>query len=174
MVVADDHVNPLGLGIVNFLVRFNAAVEGNDKPEAAVARPVYTLVRQTITFVIAVRNIEIHFLGISPKEGIHQSHSRGPVHIVVTIYEDFLLGSDGPADPLNSRIHVFHQEWIMEILETGTEERASLFEGFDPPLDKQFGKDAVNTELGGESPHLLRIRRIFDYPLALFRHIRQR
>ena len=113
-------------------------------------------------------------MGISPQERIHQGHSGGPVNIVVPVNQDLLLGGYGPAHPVDGYVHVLHQERIMQVVKTRPEERAGLLEGLNSPLDKQFGKNAVNPELGGKPSHLLRIRRFLDYPFALFSHIIQR
>ena len=171
--VADDHIDSFGLGIFHFLISLDAAVESDDQPETAVTRPVYSLVRQAVTLIVTVRNVEIHLLGISPEEGIHQRHGCGAVHVIIPVNQNLFLGGDGLTNPLDRRVHVLHQERVMEIVKAGAEERAGLLEGLNSPFDKQFGQDTVNAQLGGKPSHLLRISRFLDYPLALFSHIKQ-
>ena len=44
MVVADNHVYAFGLGIIHFFIGLDAAVEGNDKGETVLSRPVYSFI----------------------------------------------------------------------------------------------------------------------------------
>ena len=60
VVVANNHIDTLALCIGDFINRLNTAVEGYEKGETAVRGPVNALVRDSISFVITVRNIEIN------------------------------------------------------------------------------------------------------------------
>ena len=172
--VADDHVYTLRLGIFDLLVRLDAAVKGDDQPEAAVACPVDAFVGKAVTFVVAVRDIEIHLRGISLQERIYEGYSCGSVHIIVPVHQDLLFGCYGFPHPVHRNVHILHQEWVVEVLEAGAEERACLLEGLDASFDEQFDKYAVDAQFGGKSSHLLRIGLLLDNPFALFCHNTQR
>ena len=60
---------------------------------------------------------------------------------------------------LDRGVHVFHQEGVMESVQTRTEEGARLFECLHSALYKQFGENLVNTDFGGQPVHLPGIRR---------------
>ncbi len=90
MVVADDDIHPFSGGISYLVDGLDTAVEGDQKGEAVVGRPVYPLERQAITLIVTVRDIKIDRRGKTLEKRIHERHGSGPVHIVVPIHKNLL------------------------------------------------------------------------------------
>ena len=172
--VADDDLDPLAAGVFHLVHGLDAAVQRDDQGEPAVGGPVDALVGHAVAFVIAVGDVEVHLVGEALDERVHQGHGGGPVHVVVAVDQDFLAAGYGLVQPLHGRVHVFHQEGVVQGVQARAEEAARLVEGLDAALDQQFGQHAVDAQLRGKAPDLRGVGRFLGDPFAFFRHIIQR
>ena len=164
MVVADDDIDALVLGIADFLHGFDAAVEGDDQGVAVLPGPVDALVGDAVALVVAVGDV-VFDVGVEiAYEGVHQGYSRGTVHVVVSVYHDpFLLG-DSLLEPVYSPVHIFHQEGVVELGEVGLEELAGPVGGGDAALYQEVGENLVDAQLGGEGADQSGVALFFNYP----------
>ena len=93
MMVADDEVDTLFLGISYFVDSFDAAVEDYNKLHTLLFGIVDTLAAHSVALFIAVGNV-VFDVGIELlQELVYQSHSGTSVYIVVAIDEYTLLAS---------------------------------------------------------------------------------
>ena len=174
VMVADDDLDPLAARILHLVDGLDAAVERDDEPESPLGGPVDALVGHAVAFVVAVGDVEVHLVGETLDEGIHQCDGRRAVHVVVAVHEDLLTGDDRLVQALHGLVHVLHQEGIVEGLQRGAEEGAGLLEGLHAALHQKLGEHLVDADLRGEPLDLRGIGRLLEYPLAFFRHIIQR
>ena len=122
MMVADDEVNPLFLGIGDFFYCLDSAVENDDESDSCFFGKINSLSAHAIPFIIAVGDIVID-VGIElSQEFIYQCHSRTAVYIVVAIDEYAFLVSHCIIEPVDSRIHILHQKRVDEVGKLWTEE----------------------------------------------------
>ena len=93
MMVADDEVDTLFLGVRNLVDSFDAAVEDYNKLHTLLFGIVDTLAAHSVSLFIAVGNV-VFDVGIELlQELVYQSHSSTSVYIVVAIDEYTLLAS---------------------------------------------------------------------------------
>ena len=171
VMVTDDDVHTLGTGIADFINGLDAAVEGDDEAEAILGGPIQGLDGQSVTLIVAVRDIIVEILGEPPEEGVDQGDGGGAIDIIVTVNQDLLLAVDGFAQPFDRFVHVLHQERIVERLQAGTEKGAGLLEGFDAALDQQGGKHGIDSQFRAQTDHGFGVRHVLDLPFPIFRHI---
>ena len=126
--VADNHVYALLPGIFNLVYSLDAAVKSNDEPETVLRREVYSLVGNAVSFVVAVGDVEIHFVGESLDEGEHEGDGCGSVNVVVSVNQNLFPAPYGVVQTPDGLVHVLHQEWVMKIVEAGTEECTGFLE----------------------------------------------
>ena len=63
MVVADDYVQTLAPGVFDLVCGLDAAVQGDYELEVAFRSPVQALQRDSVAFVVAVGDVEVHLVG---------------------------------------------------------------------------------------------------------------
>ena len=170
MMVADDDIDAVSCRDLDFLNGLDAAVEGNQQAEAIVSRPLYALVRHSVSFFVTVGNVEIHLVGKALQEGIHQRHGGSAINIIIAIHENLLSPFNCLVQTLHGLVHILHQEGVMQVFETRTEESAGLLEGFHATLYKKRGQNLVDSHLRRKAVHLIRRSRFADYPFAFFGH----
>ena len=169
--VADDEIHALRLCIDYLFRGFDTAVQGDDKTHALAGCQVDTLDRDTVTFGIAVGDVEHQvFMPDLAQELVHQCNGRTAVHVVVAVNHDFLIVTNGPLDPLDRLVHVLHQERVVEVGETGFKELVRLFYGVYASLYEQVRQHGRNPEHGSELRHRLGIALRFHYPSFFYRH----
>ena len=74
---------------------------------------------------------------------------------------------------IHGLVHILHEEGIVEIVETGTEESAGLLEGLHATFDEEFREHLVDPDLRCKAIHLVGRSRIADHPFAFLVHIMQ-
>ena len=173
VMVADDHVYALAGGVCDLVDGLDAAVQGYDEPGAVVRGPVYSLEGDAVTFVVPVRDVEVDLRGEAADERIHQCHGGCPVNVVIAVYEDFLPRGDGLMQPFHRLVHVLHQERVVQVLESWTEEGAGLVKGLHTAFYQKLGQDPVYSEFRAKAADLLRVRRLLQYPFPFHSHITQ-
>ena len=93
MVVTDDEVDAQLFGVGNLLNGLDAAVKYDNQPHAGGMGVVHTLVADSISLLVAVRDIEINVCGELLQKAIDQCHRRATIHIVVSINKNAFLAS---------------------------------------------------------------------------------
>ena len=170
MMVADNHIyteTPCELHLFHGL---DSAIDSNDELEPSCRSPGNALGGDSIALVIAVRDVEIHLVGEAAYERMQESHSRSAVHVIVSIHQYFLSFTDCAVKPFHSRVHILHQERVVEIVQTGPEEGPGLLESLHSPLYEQVGEHLVNAHLSAETLDLLRVSGFLYCPFALLYH----
>ena len=122
VMIADDEVDALLLGIGNLVGSLDATVEHDDKPHARLAGIIDTLARDAVAVVVAVGNVIVYVAGELLQEAIHECHCRATIHIVVAIDEDALLASEGFVEAVHGLLHVLKEERVVQVGELRTEE----------------------------------------------------
>ena len=148
MVVADDEVDALAVGVFDAFHGLDAAVEGDDEFEAVVGRIVDAFDGDAIAFLVAVGDVELDLLLLEERleVGVDHRHGSGAVHIIVAIDQDFLAVVDGLKHAFDGLVHVLHEEGVVELRERGAEERFGFFVVGNSALDKQSGKVLIDIE----------------------------
>ena len=171
VMVADDEIHALRLCIDYLFRGFDTAVQGDDKTYALAGCQVDALDRDTVTFGIAVGDVEHQvFMPDLAQELVHQCNGRTAVHVVVAVNHDLLIVTNGLLDPLDRLVHVLHQERVVEVGETGFKELVRLFYGVYASLYEQVRQHGRNPEHGSELRHRLGIALRFHYPSFFYRH----
>ena len=169
--VADDEIHALRLCIDYLFRGFDTAVQGDDKTYALAGCQVDALDRDTVTFGIAVGDVEHQvFMPDLAQELVHQCNGRTAVHVVVAVNHDLLIVTNGLLDPLDRLVHILHQERVVEVGETGFKELVRLFYGVYASLYEQVRQHGRNPEHGSELRHRLGIALRFHYPSFFYRH----
>ena len=99
MVVANDHIYTLTIGICHFLHGLDTTVKGDNQVTSLFSSVVNSLRGDTIALRIAIGYIvvDIGRLAIGDwrldtlQKTVHECHCRGTIHIVVAVNEDFLI-----------------------------------------------------------------------------------
>ena len=147
VVVADDHIYTLAARILHLVNGLDAAVQGDYQAHTVLKGVVYALEGHSVTFVVAVGNVEIDLVREAAEKGIHQSHGSGAVDIIVAIDEYRLTAADRLVKAFHSHVHVLHQERIVQIVKIGAEEGTGLVECLHAPFYEQIGKHLVDADL---------------------------
>ena len=137
MVVADNEVYPFRFGVSDLFHSLDAAVENDNQLHPRLKRIVYSLLRHTIPFVVAVRDVVVEVRIVLLQKTIDQRNRRTPVHIIVTIDQDAFLPAHRLIQTLHSQVHIPHQERIVEVVQLGSEELTRLVFGGDAPLNQK-------------------------------------
>ena len=112
MMVADNKVYALFLCIGNLLDGFDAAIEDNDQFHLRFLCVIYSLLAHTIALLVAVGDLVVD-VGIELlQELIDECHGCTAVHIIVAINENTLFAPHCVIQPVDSNIHVLHQERV--------------------------------------------------------------
>ena len=77
-------------------------------------------------------------------------------------------------DALDSLVHIGHEERVVEIVQTRTEERTCLMERTDSPLDQELRQNRVDSKFRRKLPDCLRFSVFLQYPLLFHYHSIQR
>ena len=108
MMVADDKVNSLLFGIRNLFYGFNAAVQYDDKPYSGFSGVVNSFFGNSVSFVITVRDVIVKVRIELLNELVDQCHSRGTVHIVISINQNALFLSHRHVQAFHCDVHILH------------------------------------------------------------------
>ena len=98
MVIADNHINALAISVCHFLHRLDTAVQCDNQSAPLLRSIIYSLLRNTVTLGITIRNIIIYYilalgslvLNLLIQEPIHQCHRSRAIHIVIAVDKNFL------------------------------------------------------------------------------------
>ena len=148
MVVADYHVHAQPGGVCDLLSGLDAAVEHYHERETVLRGPVYALVGQAVTLIVAVRYVIVYAGAEFTKEGIYQSHGGGAVHVVVAVHKYLLAAGQGPVQTFDGGVHILHEKRIVESVQRRTEEGPRLLEVSNAPVYEQFCKHGVYAQFG--------------------------
>ena len=126
VVIADDEVDAVLLGIGNLGVRLDAAVEHDNQSHASLTSVVNALITDAIALFVAVRDVEIDVGGKPLEKTIDEGHSRAAIDIVVTIYQDAFLAPQCLIQPIHCHAHIAEEERIQELTDGWAEEMSCL------------------------------------------------
>ena len=143
VVVADDEVDATLLGVVHLLHGLDAAVEGYHQLHPRLVGVVDALVRNAVTLAFAVRHVEVYVSVQLLQVAVKQRHGRRSVDIVVAINHDSLLFAYRLVDAVHRLSHALHQEGVVDLVESRTEEFACLLKRRHTPLHEQCGDNSV-------------------------------
>ena len=128
MMIGHDHIDAQTRGLCHVLQRSNPAIHrdherGSDGPGSLNAG------RTKIVSITSSVRDEGHGLR-SDAAKAYRNERRGAhsVRVVVAVDEDGFRRFDRPADPVNRRLHVGERERIVQLVESGAQERARLLE----------------------------------------------
>ena len=122
MMVADNKVNAYAFGVSNLVDCLDTAIENDNQFHTCFQSVVYSFFAHPITLFIAVGDVIIH-IGIELLQKlVHQCYGRASVNVVVAINHNTLLASHRIIQPINSHIHILHQERVDEIAQLRAEE----------------------------------------------------
>ena len=122
MMVADDEVYAFVLGVLDFVYCLYAAVQYDDKFHPRFLGKVYALTRDTISFLIPVRDVVVYVGGILFQELVNKCHGSNSVHVIVAVDQDSLLSSQSVVQALYGHCHVAEEEGIEKFCQLGSEE----------------------------------------------------
>ena len=134
MMVTNYKVNRTRLGISHLAHGLNTTVQCYYQRKAIVGGIVYSFNRYAITFRITVGYIEIHIRIDFFQKLIYQCHSRRSVHIVIPVNKNLLITLHGMCQPINSPVHIGHQERVIQHAQIRTEKTTRIIIGSYPAL----------------------------------------
>ena len=108
MVVADDEVNALVLGILNFIDCLDATIQHNHQFHTLARRIINSFHRNAISLLAAVGDITFHIGVVLRDTSINQRYRRTSIHIVVTINHDAFTLPHRLIQTLHCLVHIFH------------------------------------------------------------------
>ena len=109
------------------------------------SRIIYPFERDTTALVVAIRNVIIQARRVGTKILVHQRYGRRPIHVVIAIHQNFFLISQCLVQPIHRFLHVGHQEWIVQVAQTGLEESLGFVRRGNASLNKQKTNHRANT-----------------------------
>ena len=115
MVVADDKVNAFFFGIGYLLYSFDAAIQYDNQSYTGFCGIVYPFGRYPVTFVVAVGDVIVNVRIELLNKLVDQCHCCSAVYIIITINQNTLFLSHCLIKALHGHIHVFHQEWVVQV-----------------------------------------------------------
>lgn len=150
VVVADNEVYALFLGISYLLDGLDTAIEDDDKFHTSLLGIVYSFLAHTISFVVSVGDIVFN-VGIETlQEFIHQRNSRASIYIVVAVHHDALLASHCVVQTVHGHVHILHQEGIDEVVQLWTEVTLCRRLSGDASAQKDSRQQVADTQLAAE------------------------
>src|SRR5574344_1173170 len=116
--VADVEIHTMLVGIVDSFHSLDAAVKRDDQSVAVFSGIVYALERNTVSFIVTIRNIELDLLFLEKTLQVIVNHSdcRRAVNVVISVNQHLLVVINGTLDSVNGFIHVLHQEWVVKLV----------------------------------------------------------
>ena len=121
MMIADNKVDALFLGIGYLLDGLDTAIEDNDQFNTSLLSIVYSFLTYAISLFITVGDIVFN-VRIEPlQEFVHQRNSCASIYIVVAVHHDTLFASHCVIQTIHGHVHILHQEGINEVVELRTE-----------------------------------------------------
>ena len=137
MMIADDKVDSLGLGISHLFRRLDPAIERDDQLDPLALRIVYRLDRHAVPFGIAVGDVEQQRrVALPSQERIDERHRRRAVHVVISVDHDRLAAAYRLVDSAHGPVHILHQERVMQVLQFRIKELPCFLVCFDAALNK--------------------------------------
>ncbi len=137
MVVTDDKIDPPLSGIRHFFGGFDPAVERNNQADASFPGIINRFVRHPVAFGITIRNVEQDpVMPLRTQKRVQQRNRGCTVHIIVSINHDGFALMDRPIDAVDHFPHIFHQEGVMEVFQSGIKELPCFFVCFNATLNK--------------------------------------
>ena len=112
--ITDNKINVLFLCIGDFFIGFYSAIQTYDKAYPLFGGIIYTLCRNSITFVVAIRYIVFHVLIELIEEGEYQGHTRGAINVIIAINHDALIAFKCSFYSLDGKIHVLHEKGVVK------------------------------------------------------------
>src|SRR5690606_1650696 len=123
------------LASVAYLIQcFYTTVQCNDQCKPIFSCIVDALVRNAISFRIAIGQVKLQARVKLPEKTINYGHCGRSMHIIVSIDKNPLLISDGLFDPGNGLIHVFHQEGVVKRRQVRTEKAPCILKVSHAPI----------------------------------------
>ena len=116
VMITHDKVNAQRLGVSYLLDCLYATVKHNNQFNTFFRCIVQSLDTDTIALIVTVGNIVFN-MGIELLQKlVHQSYRRTSINIVVAIDHDTLFTSHSVIQPIDSHVHVVHQERIYQLV----------------------------------------------------------
>ena len=163
VMVAYDEVYSLFFGIGYFIYCLYSAVKHNDKFYSGFVGIVHSLGCHSVSFVISVGDIIVDIRVELLEELIYQCHRSSSVYIIVAVYQDTFLSAHCLVEPFNGRVHVVHQERVVQVMQLWAEEFLYRIGCFDSSLSQQMTKYRTYPDFLCQSPRffsLLQSRRL--------------
>ncbi len=114
MMIADNKINAMVLGVLNLIYGLDPAIQCDDQGRSRFPRIIYPLCGNPVTFIVAVGDIKINGFVKGSQEGVDQGNRSSTVYIIIPVDKDLFLFLYSSPYPFNSYFHIFHQERIME------------------------------------------------------------
>ncbi len=134
MVVTYNEVNAFLLGICYLLNGLDAAVKHNNQLYACLIGVIHTLLRHSVTLVVAVRNVVVKVVIIPFKEVIDQRYGCGAVNVIITVNQNALATLYGAVDTCYRLVHVIHEPRVKQFVQLRVEKFLYFGLGFYAPL----------------------------------------
>ena len=112
VVVADDEIDVLLLGVGYFFVCLNAAVEYDDELYAPLAGIVDALTAYAVALIVAVGNVVFNVAVVLSYEFVDECDGGASVNVIVAVDHNLLLASDGVVESVDCHVHILHEEML--------------------------------------------------------------
>ena len=170
VVVADDEVDTLFLGIRHLFHGLDAAVQHDDQLHARLRSIIHSFHRHAVALVVAVRNVIVDVGVILLDELVDQCHGRSAVHVIVAIDQYSFFPAHSPVQAFHGRIHVLHQERIVQLGKLGTEELPRGLDRGDATLHQQPGQYRADAQRLRQLPAFFCLLGCYGQIIPFVRH----
>ena len=157
VVVADHHPHAQGVGLGNFAVGFDAAVQGHQQAAAGGSRGLNPHRAQAVAFADSVGNVGVHLPTVVLQKVGYQRHRRGSVHVVVAVNRHLLARFAGSQHLGYGQGHVCQGPGLKFRLQDGSVQiqrgvgGADVFQGLQPAGPKNPRQGRLSAQGVGQS-----------------------
>ncbi len=162
MVVADNEVDMVLVGVLHFVHLLDAAVERDNERALLLYGIVHALVGDAVALCVAVGYVVEQVVQAGAQYAIDERYSGCAVHVVVAVDEDTFLIAYRPREPLHGFVHIAHPHGVVLPRERGTYIVTRRIGRRDAPVRQEFGRGKADIQLlsecGADGECLLRRR----------------
>jgi hypothetical protein len=136
----------------------DAGVDADDQCHAHGRRALDHVGAHAVAVPQAMWNVKA---GLAPGHldgSLQNDDGYGPVHVVIAVDQDFLLGSNGRQQALNGVVHAGQQRRVEQVLEGGSQKPARGRSIGDPAAQQHGSGEGLHAQVHGQRSGGIRIR----------------
>ena len=104
--IANNKINTFRFGIVDLFNCFDATIERDHEGETMPGCKIDSLVRYSVSLVIAIRNVKINLISEFPQKLVNKGDSSCSIHIIIPVNKYLLPIVYCLLNPVDGFVHV--------------------------------------------------------------------